>query len=145
MPIRGLTPWHGEREPRASQFEEFINEFDRNFRPGSLTSSDEGFSPALDAEEKAHAYLVSLDLPGMKSKDIKVDLSNNVLTISGERLRETEGEEKYSEKTYGKFVRSFSVPSGVNADKIDARFEDGVLHITLPKGKDTGGHTIKIS
>ncbi|WP_374074298.1 Hsp20/alpha crystallin family protein [Bdellovibrio bacteriovorus] len=145
MPIRGLTPWHAQLAPRDSQFEEFINEFDSDFRPGSLTSSEEEFSPALEVEENENAYLVSIDLPGLKKKDIKVGLGNNILTVTGERQRRFEGEEKYTERTYGKFVRSFSVPSEVDADKIDARFEDGVLLITLPKTEGARSHTIKIS
>lgn len=145
MPIRGLTPWRAPITPRASQFEEFINEFDPDFRPGSLTSSEEEFSPALEVEEKESAYLVSIDLPGLKKKDVKVALGDNTLTVTGERVRHFEGEERYTERTYGKFVRSFSVPSGVDADKIDARFEDGVLRITLPKIEGALSHTIKIS
>lgn len=146
MPMRSLTPWSASRRSPDlfSQFEEFINEFDRGLTP-SLARAGLDFSPALDMEEKDNAYLVSVDLPGMKKDEIKVDLSDNVLTISGERTRETKGGEgRYSERTYGRFSRSFTLPTQVKSDKIEAHFENGVLHINLPKAEGARSHSIKI-
>jgi len=146
MPSRSLSPWSGRRFPASdliSQFEEFINEFDRGLSPFSSRQGFD-FSPALDLEEKDNNYIVTVDLPGMKKSDIKVDLNDNILTISGERTRETKGEGKYTERMYGKFQRTFALPTQVNADKIDARFEDGVLRITLPKAEGARSHSIKI-
>lgn len=149
MPMRSLTPWRsGRRLPSSdffNQFEEFINEFDRNFSPSNaVTRTEFDFSPSLDLEEKDNNYIVTVDLPGIKKENIKVDLDDNVLTISGERTRESKGEGKYTERSYGKFLRSFSLPTKVNADKIDARFDNGVLQVTLPKAEGTRSHPIKI-
>lgn len=145
--MRSLTPWGGRRSLATpdlfNQFEEFINEFDRGF-PMSVSRGSLDFSPAVDIDEKDGNYVVSADLPGMKKEDIKIDLSDNVLTISGERSREEKAEGKYTERVYGKFTRSFSLPTKVNADKIQAQFSDGVLHITLPKAEGARSHAIKI-
>ncbi len=150
MPMRSLSPWMGRRLPSNdvfNQFEEFINEFDRGFSP-ALSRAGMDFSPSVDIDEQENAYLVTADLPGMKKENIKVDINDNVLTISGERSKETKGEGKmegkYSERIYGKFQRTFSLPIHVAADKIQANFQDGVLHITLPKAEGARSHTIKI-
>lgn len=147
MPMRSLAPWSGRRLPTSdifNQFEEFINEFDRSFSPGFAARSEFEYTPALDLEENDNAYMIYADLPGMKKGDIKLDFNNNVLTISGERLRETKGEGKFTERVYGKFQRNLSLPSQVNADKIQAHFEDGVLEITVPKAEGARSHSIKI-
>ncbi|MEK2646134.1 Hsp20/alpha crystallin family protein [Bdellovibrio sp. BCCA] len=148
MPMRFLAPWSGERffsRNFATQFEEFINEFDRQLSPGALTESETDFTPSIDFEELEKSFLVTVDLPGMKKQDINVELHGDMVTISGERLREAKGESKYSERYYGKFSRSFALPSQVVADKIHAHFEDGVLQITIPKAEETASHSIKIS
>nr|BFD63698.1 Hsp20/alpha crystallin family protein [Bdellovibrio sp. HM001] len=148
MPMRSLAPWSSQRRLGStsdliSQFEDFINDFDRGFG-SSLARSGMDFSPAVDVEEKDNAYLVTADLPGMKKNEIKLDLSDNVLTISGERTRQSQGEGRYTERSYGKFLRSFTLPTQVNSEKIEAHFEDGVLHITLPKTEGARSHSIKI-
>lgn len=147
MPMRSLAPWSGRRSPTSdifNQFEEFINEFDRNFSPTYAARSEYDFTPPVDLAEGDNAYTIYADLPGMKKSDIKLDFNNNVLTISGERLREAKGEGKFTERVYGKFQRSFSLPAQVNADKIQAHFEDGVLEITVPKAEGARSHSIKI-
>ncbi|KHD88441.1 MAG: HspC2 heat shock protein [Bdellovibrio sp. ArHS] len=139
--MRSLSPW-SQRSQRdlVSQLEEFMNEFDRF--PATRGMAD--FSPAVDMEDKNDMYLVTVDLPGMKKDQIKIDLNDNILTISGERKRETKEEGKYTERSYGRFMRSFTLPSMVSAEKIEARFEDGVLHINLPKAESSKGRSIKI-
>ncbi|MFS4460777.1 Hsp20/alpha crystallin family protein [Bdellovibrio sp. HCB2-146] len=140
MPSRSLSPWGGRRRDLMNQFEEFMNDFDL-LSPHSGLSD---FSPAVDIEEKDNMYLVTADLPGMKKEEIKIDLSDNVLTISGERTRESKGEGRYTERTHGKFMRSFTLPSRVDPDKISAQFENGVLRITLNKSEASRGRSIKI-
>lgn len=133
------------RRPNADLFEDLWNEFERNFSQSPVTRSSFGdFSPALDIEEKEGAYLVTVDLPGIKKDDIKIDFHDSVLTIAGERARVEKGEGKYKERTYGKFTRSFTLPNAVDAEKIEAKFEDGVLHMTLPQMAGAKPHTIKI-
>ncbi|MBO9667562.1 MAG: Hsp20/alpha crystallin family protein [Bdellovibrio sp.] len=141
---RSLSPWSARRVPSSdifSQFEDFWNQFDRGLTPATRSMAE--FSPSVDIEEKENAYLVSADLPGFKKEDIKIEMSDNVLTISGERVQE-QGDKKHSERTWGKFQRSFSLPHQVAADKIEAAYKDGVLQMTLPKAEVSKARSIKV-
>ncbi|BBG66786.1 heat shock protein Hsp20 [Hydrogenimonas sp.] len=98
------------------------------------------FLPTVNTREDENAYVVEVDLPGVKKEDIKVniDQEKRTLTISGERKfkDEVKKEDYYKiESSYGKFMRTFSLPENVDAENIDAKTEDGVLVITLPKVK----------
>ncbi len=98
------------------------------------------FVPTVNTREDENAYVVEVDLPGVKKEDIKVniDQEKRTLTVSGERKfkEEVKKEDYYKiESSYGKFMRTFSLPENVDAENIDAKTEDGVLHITLPKIK----------
>ncbi len=98
------------------------------------------FVPTVNTREDENAYVVEIDLPGVKKEDIKVniDQEKRTLTVSGERKfkEEVKKEDYYKiESSYGKFLRTFSLPENVDAENIDAKTEVGVLHITLPKVK----------
>jgi HSP20 family protein len=93
-------------------------------------------TPAVDILDKAEAYEITADLPGLDEKNIDVQLVNGTLTIKGGKTEEKEEEkENYylKERHFGSFERSFTVPQDVEAEKIHARFEKGVLTVTLPK------------
>lgn len=93
-------------------------------------------APAMDLVEKANGFEITAELPGIDEKNVDIKLANNVLTIKGEKQEEKEEKEKdyyLSERRYGSFQRSFQVPEGVDADKIDASFTKGILTIKLPK------------
>ncbi|HUI20981.1 MAG TPA: Hsp20/alpha crystallin family protein [Methylocella sp.] len=93
-------------------------------------------APAVDVTEKEKEYEITAELPGMDEKDIEIKLSNGTLTIKGEKKEEKEEREKdyyLSERRYGSFLRSFRVPEGVDAAKIEATFAKGVLTLKLPK------------
>jgi HSP20 family protein len=109
-------------------YDDFFNE------PFPLEESllSEGFVPPCDIEETDSHFLVSFDLPGIKKDDVKIDLRDHQLTVSGERKEELKGR-KSRERYYGAFARSFTLPSNVDADHVDASFEDGVLQVALPK------------
>ncbi len=95
-----------------------------------------GTTPAVDIAEKADAYEITAELPGMDEKHIEVKVSNGELTIKGEKRDEKEEKRKdyyLNERSYGAFERRFTVPEGVNADKIEASFKKGVLTVVLPK------------
>ena len=118
-----------------------------------LLDREFGFSkkmtPEVDVTEKEDRYLVKADLPGMKQEDIKVNLEDNVLTISGERKEEKdEKDEKkhyhYYERRYGSFARSFTLPNTVKTDEIKAKYEKGVLHIEIPKAEAKKPKEIKV-
>ncbi len=96
------------------------------------------FVPTVNTREDEKAYYIEVDLPGVKKDDIHVDISDGVLTISGERKFKKEVKEKdyYKvESSFGKFERSFRLPEDVKEDDIKAETKDGVLNITLPKAK----------
>lgn len=116
----------------------FSNNIRRFFEDFPALNWDFGFStfPKMDVwEDDKHLYFEA-EIPGMSKKDIKISLEDNILTIKGERNQEKESKNKNyirQERTYGSFQRSFTLPSEVNPDKIDARFDDGVLKISIEK------------
>lgn len=96
--------------------------------------------PPVNIVEQEDKYLVSLAAPGMKRDDFKIDLSGNMLTISSETEETKEEKEKTftrQEYNYKGFSRSFSLPEGINTEKIEAKYEDGVLKITLPRTEES--------
>lgn len=133
-----------------SRFDSFFNDFEREFnndRAMSERRSDTfgDFNPAVDIEESEGMYMISADLPGIKRDDIKIDVNNNTLRISGERRREVKDEDSsYYERSQGRFVRSFTLPEAIEAKKIEAHFEDGVLRIVLPKTEVTAPQQVKV-
>ena len=95
-----------------------------------------GKAPAVDIVDKGNAYEITAELPGMDESNIDVKFADGTLTIKGEKRDEKEEKKKeycLSERRYGSFQRSFGVPDGVDADKIEANFKNGVLTVTLPK------------
>lgn len=105
---------------------------------GSPDVSTHTWMPPVDIRETAESLLVQAELPGLRKEDIDITLENNVLTLSGERRFEKDTKEKdyhRVERSYGSFARSFSLPSTVQADKVDATFKDGVLTIHIAKAE----------
>lgn len=92
-----------------------------------------GFTPLLDVRETDEEYLVVLDLPGVKSEDVSIEVSDQVLSISGTRTPVETGEAQLVERPYGSFVRTLTLPKGVEEDKIVADYHDGVLELHVPK------------
>jgi len=145
---RELSPF-SDRRDFMSRFNDFFNELDRDVFAGrglerlekDLERAD--FSPSVDVEENEDMFLVSADVPGVKKDDIKIDVSGNSLRVSGERRREVK-EEGYYERSSGRFSRSFTLPENVDANKIEAHFEDGVLRLVLPKTEVKGAKEIKV-
>lgn len=104
-------------------------------------------NPAVDISEKDKEFEITAELPGMSEKDIEVKLLNGNLTIKGEKKEEKEEHDKdyhLSERRYGSFVRSFAVPEGVDIDKIEAAFQNGVLKVKLPKSAQAKASEKKI-
>jgi len=107
----------------------------------------EGWSPALDVFEDQDKYVVNAELPGLKKEEINVSLEGNTLTISGERKQQEEkkeGENYRSERYFGRFQRSLTLPSQVDANKIQANYKDGVLSVTLPKSEESKSKQIQV-
>jgi len=96
------------------------------------------FTPSVNTREDEKGYYIEVDLPGVKKEDINIDLNDKVLTISGERkFKEEVKKENYYkiETAFGKFERSFSIPEDADMENIEAKSENGVLEIFIPKIK----------
>lgn len=108
-----------------------------DIRRSRLQSETELFSPVCEISETETHFLMSLDIPGLKKEDIKIETNQNILTISGSRHRESTADKNMKvqrmERSYGSFKRSFTLPQNVDADSIEAHYENGVLELSLPK------------
>jgi HSP20 family protein len=102
-----------------------------------LTSAE--FLPPVDIFEDEHNITLQVEIPGVKDEDLNITLENNVLTITGERkFKAEEKKDNFHriERRYGKFTRSFTLPTGVEFEKVNATFENGVLNVALPKKEE---------
>jgi HSP20 family protein len=144
-----ITPYLANRSLVTDLFDEmdrFLDDWNR-VTPSSRVYDERSFNPACEIAESGEHYLMSVDLPGMKKEDIKIEMSDNMLTVSGERKRESgDKENKWQryEKSYGFFKRSFNLPSSVDASKVEARYENGVLELYLPKAEAAKPRHIEI-
>jgi len=139
-----LVPSRLARDPFAlmremtSEFDRFFGEPTRPFfRWPSLwkRAPEIGWYPEIDVFEKDDRLVTKIDLPGMKKEDVKVEIADGQLAISGERKREAEekGEDFYrSEREYGSFYRSVPLPEGAKIEDVKATFTDGVLEVSVP-------------
>lgn len=106
------------------------------------------WTPACDIVETRDALILHAELPGVKREDIEISLDNGVLTLRGSRNLEKETEERSYhriERSYGQFIRSFTLPRSVDADRITANFTDGVLEIRMPRREENKPRSIKIN
>jgi HSP20 family protein len=116
--------------------------FDSFFRDGLAEESSlvpTLWTPAADIAEQENQYVVKLELPGVTKDDVKIAMQNNVLVIHGEKKQEktSKGSEyQRVERSYGSFQRSFTLPTTVKTDRIEATFANGILTITLPKAEE---------
>jgi len=137
-PTRGLIPWSPFRELEEME-RRFDEVFGRSLLPSiwrRLPMEQMAWAPAVDVFEKGDKLVVKAEVPGMKEDDIHVSVEGDTLTIRGEKKTESEvkNEDYYRcERSYGSFFRSVALPSTVDASKIEADYEDGVLEVTLPK------------
>lgn len=103
--------------------------------------------PRGDVMETEDAFVIELELPGVQTKDLKIEFSNNVLTVSGEKKSERASELKgyhRMERYYGSFHRSFTIPTSVDGNRITASSTDGVLRVTLPKREESRPRVIEV-
>jgi len=111
---------------------------------------DRSWSPVVDIEERENEIVLNAELPGMKKSDIGITVDDNILTLRGEKKIESkngdEGSDYFrSERYFGKFERSFNLPTYVAANKAQASFKDGILQVTLPKKEEAKSKRITIS
>ena len=137
-------------EPFGRDFATLANRFNRAFDLNLSDDDRESVSlwrPAVDIFEEKDDVVIKAELPGMNKDDIDLRVENNVLTLTGQRKREKEvTEDGYfrSERAYGTFSRSFTLPTTVNVNKIAASYKDGVLSVNLPKAEEAKPKRIRI-
>ena len=109
--------------------------------------ANRGFLPAVDIRETPEQLMIVAELPGLDKKDVNITLENQVLTLAGERNFEKETKDETChriERSYGSFTRSFSLPNNLRVDKIEAKFDKGVLSIVIPKSEETKPRKVTI-
>ena len=144
-----LIRWEPARELQSIQ-SEMNRLFNTFFEPpaGGNGSVMRRWSPAMDLVETKDQYVLKADLPGVSEGDVKIELDDNVLTVSGERkAAHEEAKEGYYrvERAYGSFSRSLTLPEGVDADSISASFDRGVLELRVPKPEQRKPRKVEIS
>ncbi len=119
----------------------------REMSPAWITPEPAAFSPAFEVKETKDAFLFKADLPGVKDKDLEIKLDGNRLTIGGKREAEREDTQDayYTyERSYGSFLRAFTLPEGIDGDHVQADLKEGVLTVAVPKMAGTKAKTIAI-
>ena len=143
-----LVRWNPTRDLSAFSSDvlgmqkEFNRLFD-NFFHGDITDSTSAFTsawiPAVDIAERENDFVVKMELPGVAKEDVKITMQNGILTVKGEKKQEKESKNSdyhRVERSYGSFQRSFTLPTAVRTDSVEASFTDGVLNISLPKAEE---------
>ncbi len=147
-----LVKWHGKEWDPFRELRELQRNMDNIFNaswenlPDRL-SQEATWLPSLDITEDKDNILIKADLPGVKQSDIDVSVSDDILTIKGERKQEQEVKDRKThriERFYGSFCSSISMPEYVDASKIAATYKDGVLEISLPKTEKAKPRQIKV-
>ncbi len=141
-PITGLERWF-DRMDRL--FDRFFGSLDWDF--WRLDWQGERWMPPMEVSETDDAYLIRLEVPGIKPEDVEVTLQDGVLTVRGKRERQDEQKgETYHlvERAYGEFVRSLQLPGDVKEDAAEATYKDGVLELRLPKSETSKTRRIEV-
>ncbi len=141
-----LTRWDPFQE--AMTLREAMNRlFEESLVPSITLRNGNNFVPALDLSETDDAYLIEATVPGLKAEDLNVTFENGILTISGEVKQSEETRERNYhriERRYGRFSRSVNLPTTVRGDAIEARLENGVLHLRVPKAEEVRPRKITV-
>lgn len=137
---RGLNQNFGRFTDMLDRF------FDDTIQASPWTMS--GFVPQVDVSETKTHYHYQVSVPGMKKEDISINVNDNLLTISGERKfedeKKEEGQYHLVENRYGSFSRTLTLPGNADADNIEAKYENGILDISVKKTKESSGKEIKV-
>ena len=149
-----MKPWNSNEHSIQRFRNEIDGMFSRLFNDSFLPTSsfwnaENSFTPKCNIEEKKDHYLVEVEIPGVEPKDVNIELEGNMLSIKGERKRESKAEDRDDkmhvvEQSYGSFYRSFSLPNNVNTEAIKAENKNGVLFIKIPKNKEKETRRIDI-
>ena len=144
-----LVKWTPRPMTVFNEVDNMINSvFNRDWNLEPIQSTK--WNPAVDVKETDHSFLISADIPGLTKKDINIEVSDDVLSITGDRTEDKVEDSDlyhYRERSRGTFTRSFHLPESVDEKKISANFKDGILKIEIPKQETTvsKARTIKIN
>ena len=145
-----MTSWDLFEDLLVAQDEMLRMAKGRGRRPGQQHDGGAGpaaWAPAVDISERKDAYLVAVELPGVKAGEVEITVEDGLLTIQGERrFAHDSAEEKIhrAERSCGAFRRSITLPSHIEPDKIEASAQDGVLQILVPKAPDVQAKRIRV-
>jgi HSP20 family protein len=121
-------------------FESTVGSFSRS--PASLSR----WNPAVNVYQDKDRFTVVVELPGLKKEEIEISLHDDTLTIAGERKREESSAQEFlTERLYGKFQRSLTLPTAVDAEKVKANYKDGLLQVVLPKAEEAKPKQIEVA
>lgn len=126
----------------STWLDQFFTDFDR-----AWVGHKKSFSPPVDIVENAEEFVLRAELPGVAKENLKVEVKENRLTLSGkkeEAASGSKGEYRYAESSYGEFSRNFELPRNVDGSAIKAEYANGVLSLRIPKGKDALPRSIEI-
>jgi HSP20 family protein len=146
MHLARIDPFR-ELENLSSRLNRMINQ-PLSGRFGDEAPAFGDWAPAMDIEETDAEYLVRADLPAIRKDDVKIGISDGILTVEGERKQEKEEHGKKFhriERSYGKFIRRLALPSDVDPQKVSAKFADGELQVHLPKSASSKPRSIEVS
>ncbi len=111
-------------------------------------TGDRGWAPAVDVVRDNGNLVVRADVPGIKAEEVKIEVEDDILTVSGEHEEKKEEKDKHylrRERRYGSFSRSMALPAGVDAKKIKAKTHDGVVEVVIPLPKEAQKETVKVT
>jgi HSP20 family protein len=145
-PIMAISRWYPIRE--VSTLQDRVNSLFQDFGGDNGTVTAASFAPAVDVYENGEKLVLKLDIPGIKEEDLDIRVENQTLSVRGERKFESEEKEENFhriERRYGSFFRSFSLPTTVDTENVQANYNAGVLKLELKKKASAQPKQIKIS
>ena len=142
MKLVKLNPYHHPAS-FANEVDNFVNHFGFEYE-----NSDKVWSPAVDIAESKDNYELKAEIPGIEKDDIKISIEEDMLILSGERKSELKQEGKdyhRVERVYGKFQRNIPIPGNIVLDKVQAKYENGILIVDIPKSEETKPREISVN
>ncbi|MGB9092975.1 MAG: Hsp20/alpha crystallin family protein [Gallionella sp.] len=137
-----------ELEDVSKHLNRIFGRFPARAEPARELLATADWAPSVDITETDTAYLIKSEIPGVNREDVKVNIENGLLTMSGERKQEKEEKGKKFhriERSYGSFMRSFRLPDNIDEAGVKAEFRDGMLNVTLPKATQPRNKAISVT
>ena len=140
-----LIKWNNKRPTLFDELNSWVDNFSID-SPINFYNKSYSWAPQFEVREIDDSYQIFAELPGMNKKDVGIEISDSVITVSGKRSKsETKDNNNYSEMSYGKFSRSFKLPEDIITDKVTAKMKDGILAVFVPRMKSVKLETTKIA